>query len=76
MYAITNQIPQAEKEIQSLFPELKGIECAYANEDSVTLCLINWDKKRLSITTQRKRNLQIEKFLKVRLNVDSVRVGM
>lgn len=76
MYAISNQIPQAEKEIQSLFPELKGIECAYANEDSVTLCLINWDKKRLSITTQRKRNLQIEKFLKVRLNVDSVRVGM
>lgn len=73
---VATQLPLAEKEIQSIFPELKTIECAYAGDDSVALCLIKWDTKKLSITTQRRRNIQVEKFLKVRLQVDSVRVGM
>ncbi len=73
---IIHKLPLIQNEIQPFFPELLSINCAYTSSDSITICLVQWDTKKLSTSTQRRRNSQVEKFLMVRLKVDSVRVGM
>jgi uncharacterized hydrophobic protein (TIGR00271 family) len=66
---------RVEEELKALYPELKAANCALADSSRVVICLLQWDKNRVSSSTRRFRARQIERWLRARMQPDSVRVG-